>query len=176
MKEKTEGIDTGAKSDVSQQYLEGQLTQFTSATLYRILREKNVPNRSKLTKKTQRAKALAPLLTINDLKKLGISPEPQSRENSSGNNAKESRLKFSLLGERKDDPVLGIDVHKRNLAWAVADPSGIIDEGTVTNDEQGRSSLLQICRRYNVCGAAMESTAEYWYPVYWDLRGSPGAI
>ena len=167
--EKAEEIETDAKRPVSQQNLEGQLSQFTSATLYRILREKNVPNRSKLTKKTQRAKALAPLLTSDDLKELGILPNPQKHANSGGNNPKESTLKFSLLGKRKDDPVLGIDVHKKNLTWAVADPRGVIDEGTVTNDQQGRRSLLQICRRYKVCGAAMESTAEYWYPVYWDL-------
>jgi transposase len=72
-------------------------------------------------------------------------------------------------GKRANEPVLGIDVHAKPLAWAVIDPNGIVEEIVTENSTTGVNSIITACRMHGVKMVAMESTAEYWLLPYWQL-------
>lgn len=72
-------------------------------------------------------------------------------------------------GKRWEEPVMGIDIHKKPLAWAVVDPSGIVDERETENTLDGIHTIITACKARGIKTVAMESTGEYWLLAYWTL-------
>ncbi|MHA1679787.1 MAG: hypothetical protein ACTSUE_02185 [Promethearchaeota archaeon] len=105
------------------------LQNLTTATLYKLLKLKNVPLRSKLRKKEDRVEALVGIVTVENLEDIGIKTDgivagqsihPEARAlDKSRKNPKITR------GKRFDTPVAGIDVHSHNLVVAIATNEGI---------------------------------------------------
>ena len=139
------------------------LQSCTAAKLYKILQLKKVPLRSKLRKKTERVDALVPILSPSELEELGLkinNPKPLP----------DAPIMEEGTGLRKNTPVMGVDVHRDTLVWAIADPSGITQEGSLTNDTGGIQTLIATAKMYRVSIVAMESTAELWVPLCWGLQ------
>ncbi|MHA1660018.1 MAG: IS110 family transposase, partial [Promethearchaeota archaeon] len=144
-----------------------ELVLLRSAELYKLLRLKNVPGRSKLEKKAARAAALEGIVTHGDLKSLSISV-PQVIEVYKPRKVKKRPIKPGK-GERIDEPVGGMDVHKDTLFAAIATPAGIKDEKVFRNKESGIKDLINYFKFHGVEHAALESTAEYWLKAFWKL-------
>jgi transposase len=143
------------------------LNKLTSAKLYKLLQLKKIPNRSKLGRKAARAAALEGIATHGDLKSLNISA-PQEVEVYKPRKAEKKPIKPGK-GERINDPVGGMDVHKDTLFVAVATPAGIKDEHVFMNTENGIKDLINYFRFHDVEHVALESSAEYWLKVFWKL-------
>jgi len=158
-----------------------ELRKLSTASLYSLLKLKNVPSRSKLRKKDARVKALEGMVQRSDLKKAGIEAPPGMvleckpihpvivpdyiREH------REIHDKINPgSGKRLNDPVGSIDVHAETLVYAIADPSGIIKKGIVANERGGIDDLARVLHHHGVVYVALESTAEYWLKLYWALR------
>lgn len=144
-----------------------ELELLKSAELCKLLRLKKVPGRSKFTRKAARATALEGIATHGDLMSLNILP-PQKLEVYEPQKAEKKLIKPGK-GERIDEPVGGMDVHKDTIFAAVANPAGIQDEKTFRNKESGIEDLINYFTFHGVKHAALESTAEYWLKVFWKL-------
>jgi len=144
-----------------------ELELLKSAELYKLLRLKKVPGRSKLGRKAARATALEGIATHGDLMSLNISP-PQEIDVYEPRKAEKKPIKPGK-GERIDDPVGGLDVHKDTIFAAVATPAGIKDEHVFRNKESGIKDLINYFEFHGVEHAALESTAEYWLKAFWNL-------
>lgn len=144
-----------------------ELDILRSAELNKLLRLKKVPGRSKLTRKAARAAALEGIVTHGDLLRLNISP-PQEVEVYEPRKAEKKPIKPGK-GERIDEPVGGMDVHKDTLFAAIATPAGIKDEKVFRNKENGIKDLINYFEFHGVEHVALESTAEYWLKVFWKL-------
>ena len=138
-----------------------------SADLLNILRLKKIPGRSKIGRKAARAAALEGLVTYEDLEFLNI-PVPEKLKVFTPKKAETEFLKPGR-GERTDQPVGGMDVHKDTIYAAVAKPVGIVDQRVFVNKESGIQDLLTYFEFYGVKHAALESTAEYWLKMFWTL-------
>jgi transposase len=138
-----------------------------STELCKLLRLKKVPGRSKLTRKAARAAALEGIVTHGDLKSLNFSP-PREVEVYEPRKAEKKPIKPGK-GKRIDEPVGGMDVHKDTIFAAIATPAGIKDEKTFRNKENGIIDLIHYFEFHGVEHAALESTAEYWLKVFWNL-------
>ncbi len=158
------------------------LSELSTATLYKLLQLKKVPGRAKIRKATARAEALSGMVTAGDLDALGI---PVSKDSTMLPQARDLHVdlpdfirehhemyeKFKPgTGKRIDEPVGGIDVHADNLTYAIADPGGIITADFVGNEQIGIKHLAHVLREHGVTCVAMESTAEYWLKLYWQLH------
>lgn len=153
--------------------IHGPATSFTpileglsSAILYKLLIHKNIPGRSKIRTKKNRVQTLAPLINLDDLRTFGISipaPQPEKPFWTFTNEG---------AGIRKEEPVIGIDMHRDTMVWAIANPNGIVGEGMFPNTEKGHQLLIDLCRSSQISMAVMESTAELWLPAYWALHDS----
>jgi len=144
-----------------------ELVLLRSAELSKLLRLKKVPGRSKLTRKAARAAALVGIVTQGDLLSLNISP-PQEVEVYEPRKAEKKPIKPGK-GERINEPVGGMDVHKDTLFAAIATPAGIKDEKVFRNKENGITDLINYFEFHGVEHVALESTAEYWLKVFWKL-------
>lgn len=138
-----------------------------SAILLKLLRLKNVPGRSKMSKKAARIVVLEGIVSYEDITGLGVSI-PGSRKKSKPKKSIEPILKPGR-GVRLQVPVGGMDVHKDVLAVAVATPKGIESERNFVNDVKGIESLIQFLTSHSVKHVAMESIAEYWQKPCWIL-------
>lgn len=144
-----------------------ELNKLTSTQLTRLLRLKNVPGRSSLKKKAQKLRALEGIITRSDLEQLdGCAPI----------NAKTVRVKNVITspitpgeGVRLEGNVGGVDVHKKILAVAVAGSTGILDERSFVNHHESIEDLIKFLIYYKVTHVGMESTAEYWQKLAWQL-------
>jgi len=144
-----------------------ELELLRSAELCKLLRLKKVPGRSKFTRKPARATALEGIITYGDLSSLSISP-PREVEVYEPQKAEKKPIKPGK-GERIDDPVGGMDVHKDTIFVAIATPAGIIDEKVFRNKEGGIIDLINYFEFHGVEHVAIESTAEYWLKTFWKL-------
>lgn len=144
-----------------------ELELLRTTELYKLLQLKKVPGRSKLRKKGARAAALEGIVTHGDLRMLNISL-PQEKKVSTPRKAEKKPLKPGR-GQRLDDPVGGLDVHKDTIYAAIATPAGIKTEHVFKNRESGIKDLLNYFKFNGVEHAALESTAEYWLKVFWKL-------
>ena len=144
-----------------------ELNKLTSAILMKILSLKKIPGRSKFKRKAARAAALEGIVTYGDLKGLNISP-PHEAEVYEPRKAEKKPIKPGK-GERIDEPVGGMDVHKDTIFAAVAIPAGIANEKTFRNQESGIKDLINYFKFNGVEHAALESTAEYWLKAFWKL-------
>jgi transposase len=69
--------------------------------------------------------------------------------------------------------VAAIDVHKASLVVIVIDesaPSEVIAERTFLNSRSGARQLSEWLRGHKVTAVVMESTAQYWWPVWVELE------
>lgn len=170
-KNKKEGYNVPNKPELA--YPKGKLLAraelelLRSAELYKLLRFKKVPGRSKLKRKAARAAALEGIVTHGVLKSLNVSL-PQEIEVYEPRKAEKTPIKPGK-GERIDEPVGGMDVHKDTIFTAVANPAGIKDEHVFRNKENGIKDLINYFKFHGVEHAALESTAEYWLKVFWKL-------
>lgn len=157
------------------------LSKLSTADLYNLLQLKNIPGRSKITKKADRVKTLDGMIRASDLEQAGIALPP-------GLNAgyvpiyttdtpfyiKEYREIQEMLqpgsGNRINEPVAGVDVHLDTLVYAIAGPRGVIKQGLVANDQEGIEALAMVFKQHGALHVALESTAEYWLKLYWGLR------
>jgi transposase len=158
------------------------LSQLSTALLYKLLQQKKVPGRTKIRKVEARAKALAGMVTVGDLKALGIDvPEDATMPRHTSkihvdipDFIKEHHEMYEKYkpgtGKRIDEPVGSIDVHEATLVYAIANPKGIVAADTVGNEHNGMQHLAQVFREHGVTCVAMESTAEYWLKIYWLLH------
>lgn len=144
-----------------------ELNKLRSTELMKLLRLKKVPGRSKLNRKAARAAALEGIVTHGDLLSLNISP-PQELEVYEPRKAEKKRVNPGK-GERINEPVGGMDVHKDTLFAAVATSAGIKDEHVFRNNESGINDLINYFKFHGVEHAALESTAEYWLKAFWKL-------
>jgi transposase len=144
-----------------------ELDLLRSAELGKLLRLKNVPGRSKLTRKAARAAALEGIVTRDDMMSLNVSL-PQKVKVYEPQKAEKKPIKPGK-GERINEPVGGMDVHKDTIFTAVATPAGIKDEKVFRNEESGIKDLINYYKFHGVKHAALESTAEYWLKVFWKL-------
>jgi len=155
--------------------IHAMLEQLTAANLEQLLRNKKVLGRSKLTKKVSMIKALEGLFTPEDFKPYDLgyhSSENMSKSQPMGTDHRSQVISMyrEKEGRRKTQPVLGMDIHKNQITYATATPEGIQYEGIVENTPDGINSLIQLYRNIGACIGAMESTAEYWVPVYWQMQ------
>jgi len=150
-----------------------ELNKLTSANLYKLLQHKNVPNRSKLTKKVQRINALVGIITYGDIEEKGFSINEQKAisqsEVSKPNHNRKNRDKAIGKGVRFTSEVGGIDVHRSTLVVAIANNNGIKARKSVPNDDDGITDLIRFFTQHCVTHCALESTAEYWLKVFWQL-------
>ena len=72
-------------------------------------------------------------------------------------------------GRRFHGHVMGVDVHSEELAFCIIDEGKILKEGMVANTKRSRQELIELCRVFQVESVAMESTADYWRQLTWDL-------
>ncbi len=165
--EKTLNPSTGMANPNGEVVERAELNKLTSALLMKILSLKKIPGRSKLNKKAARVAALEGIVTHGDLISLNVSP-PQAVEVYEPRKAKKRPIKPGK-GERIDEPVGGLDVHKDTLFAAVATPAGIKDEKVFRNKESGIKDLINYFKFHGVEHAALESTAEYWLKAFWKL-------
>jgi transposase len=147
------------------------LGKLSTAKLYKLLQLKNIPGRSKISKKGSRIKALLGLVTsadlaVVDVKESGLPSPPPKMSPSTGTRPQSSAGK----GVRLDESVMGIDVDSETLVCVLAGPTGLGSEHIVPNDERGTSDLVALCQFLGVAQVAMESTGEYWLRAYWALR------
>jgi len=143
------------------------LMSLRSAELYKLLKLKKVPGRSKFTKKAARAAALEGIVTYGDLKDINLSLTPKM--NIFEPQKAERKPVKPVKGKRLDVPVGGMDVHRDTINAAVADPSGIISERVFRNRENGIRDLINYFRFHGVSHAAIESTSEYWLKMFWKV-------
>ncbi len=165
--EKTLNPSTGMANLNGEVVERTELNKLTSALLMKILSLKKIPGRSKLNKKAARVAALEGIVTLGDLIRLNISP-PQAVEVYKPRKAKKRPIKPGK-GERINEPVGGMDVHKDTLFAAIATPAGIEDEKVFRNKESGIKDLINYFKFHGVKHAALESTAEYWLKAFWKL-------
>jgi len=144
-----------------------ELELLRSTELYKLLRLKKVPGRSKFTRKAARAAALEGIITHGDLLSLNIS-HPQEVKVYEPRKAEKKPIKPGK-GKRIDEPVGGMDVHKDTLFVAIATPAGIKDEKVFRNKESRIMDLINYFEFHRVEHVALESTAEYWLKVFWKL-------
>jgi len=172
-KTKKEGYNVPNKPELAVQtgklLARAELELLRSAELCKLLRLKKVPGRSKLTRKAARAAALEGIVSHGDILLLNISP-PQEITVYEPQKAEKKPIKPGK-GERINEPVGGMDVHKDTIFAAVATPAGIKDERVFRNKESGILDLINYFKFHEVEHAALESTAEYWLKVFWKLTG-----
>lgn len=72
-------------------------------------------------------------------------------------------------GKRKQGPIMGIDVHKRILAYCILTETRILSEGEIVNDTSGRNQVLQLVNRFKVRAIALEATSQYHFPLMFQL-------
>jgi|GEM_PF-2576805 len=68
--------------------------------------------------------------------------------------------------------VAGIDVHKEFLEVAYRLPSGRIETKQVEYTPKGISRLIKLLRRHGITDVYMESTGDYYLPLYYALKGA----
>jgi transposase len=149
-----------------------------SITLKKLLAEKKVKYRSKLTSKEQMISVLSPIVTNEDLNKimtdLGINlPIPtqnQFAKESPVIQQNEDTFNYPKEGMRYNGAVMGVDVHKDTLVCAIVDSTGIVYEKMFENSVIGFESILKLIRTYHCEAVAMESTGEYWFKFSWFLQ------
>jgi transposase len=151
------------------------LGQLTAVNLEKLLRTKKVLGRSKLTRKDTMIPALEGLITADDLKSYNQSSNPKEDAKNVdvvpiNHCSKVISLHQEVEGRRKTLPVLGMDIHKGQITYAVVSPEGLLHEGVTENTSDGISTLIQLYHNVGACIGAMESTAEYWLPVYWQMQ------
>lgn len=159
----------GLVPDGLEAHIRATLQGCTTAKLYKLLQLKNVPLRSKLRKKADRIEALTPILTPSELEEFGIEIICAPNESAKTRKKKEQKREEGK-GKRRNNPVMGVDVHRDTLVWAIADPMGIKNEGTLSNTGDGIRSLISAVKKNKVEIVAMESTAELWVSLYWALH------
>jgi hypothetical protein len=79
------------------------------------------------------------------------------------------------MSSTKDEVVAGIDVHKTMLAVVVARPGQNETEYVSAKFGAGQWQLKELTdwlRKLGVGRVAMESTAQYWKPVWYALESS----
>lgn len=147
------------------------LRQLKSVTLRKLLKDKKVLHYSKYRKKASMARVLESFVTVEEVKAL-IAGKKQPARTVALPAEKPVVItdpRLRVEGKRWDEPVLGIDVHAKPLAWAVVGPSGLVDEHVTENSILGINSIIAACKKHGVKMVAMESTAEYWLLPYWQL-------
>jgi transposase len=152
-----------------------KLGQLSTANLSKLLQLKKVLGRSKFHKKSDQIRVLSGLVSMEDLLPFIPNLESPSSQNKFTKKALDNRQQvINLLKEgegcRHQLPVLGLDIHKGQITYAVATPAGILSEGVVENSAEGIKTLIALYRNENICIAAMESTAEYWVAPFWELQ------
>lgn len=148
------------------------LGRLPAVVLRRLLKEKKVLGRSKLKAKDVMIRALEGLIDAADIDLVLLQARPRT-ETIVAETIAQSKHDGSMLyleGNRWEEPVMGIDVHKVTLAFAIATPAGVIKEGLTENTLEGLAVLVQACRLNQVAIVAMESTAEFWLLPYWTLQ------
>src|SRR5271157_188639 len=147
------------------------LGRLSVVRLRRLLVEKKVLYRSKCKTKSAMIHALQGVMDISEIESIVEQlPAPLAtpvREASPVQSYIDLVLRAE--GRRWNDPVMGIDVHKEPLAWAVVTPEGILGEAMTENNTGGIGTVIAACRNYGVKMVAMESTSEYWLLSYWLL-------
>jgi len=68
--------------------------------------------------------------------------------------------------------VAGIDVHKGFLEVAYRLPSGRIMTRRIEYTPKGIDRLIRLLRRHNITDVYMESTGDYYLPLYYTLKGA----
>jgi len=66
----------------------------------------------------------------------------------------------------------GIDVHKDFLEVAFRDLSDNVKVVKIEYTPKGLNKLIKLLRRYSITDAYMESTGDYYLPLYYALRGA----
>jgi transposase len=158
------------------------LQRLTTAQLKMLLQKNKILHRSKLKTKSQMITALLPYLHLNGVK---VADPPKSEESpplstpSPGpkipirsTHALAGRPRNEIVARRYNEPVMGIDIHKDTLAYAIVNPSTIVQAGEIENSDDGVTRLLNIGRKYGVVMVGMESTSEYWLPVHWTFQSA----
>jgi transposase len=150
------------------------LENLTTATLYKLLKLKNVPLRSKLRKKEDRIEVLRGTVSAGDLAKVGVKSGkiidvPRVHPLAEKRDAARDII-HPGDGKRLDVPVAGIDVHSKYLWMAIATSIGIIWQGTFENTRVAIADMICKLKHHGVEHVAMESTAEYWLKACWALE------
>lgn len=73
-------------------------------------------------------------------------------------------------GQRKTGPIMGIDVHKRELACCIVSETQILREVTTRNTKPGIAVIIALCREYQVRSVGMEATSQYHFPLMFALE------
>ncbi len=147
------------------------LGRIPTVKLRRMLKDKKILNRSKLRTKDMMVNALCGLVDVAELEKNGYKSKKKitlpvvARENPERKNM----VMWRKEGKRWNEPVMGTDIHKDVIAWAVVSPEGLVKEGMLENTIDGLQVLIQLCNAECIAMVAMESTAEYWLLPYWEL-------
>lgn len=150
------------------------LENLTTTTLYKLLKLKNIPLRSKLRKKKDRIEALRGSVTAEDLVGVGINTTGMVL----GPVVHPGALALDVArdtihpgdGKRLDVPVAGIDVHADFLWVAIATMDGITWSGKFNNTRKSIEDMALVLIHHDVAHIAMESTAEYWLKPCWGLE------
>lgn len=158
-------LHTGMANPNTELARRAELNKLTSTLLSKLLSLKNVPGRSKLTRKAQKISALEGMITLSEITHLNVNNSKKTKLV----RVKEVSKVKSGEGIRLNEPVGGVDVHKRILAVAVASPNGILTEREFMNDHESIDDLIKILLYYKVKHVGMESTAEYWQKLAWKL-------
>jgi transposase len=146
------------------------LMEFKTAALYKLLRQKKIPGRSKITTKAARARTLDGMVTPADVAEAGLTlPTPRAPAPPAGP-APGAPPARPGLGCRLEVPVVGIDVHKDTLWLAAATPDGIAGVTCVPNTNAGIRDAIRYCVKHGARHVGLESTAEYWLKAHWAFR------
>jgi transposase len=151
-----------------------ELENLTTATLYKLLKLKNVPLRSKLRKKEDRIEALRGVVSAGDLANVCVKPGDivvaSTPHPLAGTRDAARDLIRPGNGKRLDVPVAGIDVHSKYLWVAIATCAGVIWRGIFDNTRVAIADMIRKLKHHGVAHVAMESTAEYWLKACWALE------
>jgi transposase len=161
------------------------LLQGLSTTQLRtIMQVKKVLHRSKCKTKAQMVAALRPFVPSKSrippstiqTKNIEVS-SPSDSSTSEGTRIGDFKKCPTVtinghIATRFINPVMGIDIHKDTLAYAIVNPTTVLVAGEMANTDEGVSQLLKFCQKYNVEMVGMESTSEYWLPVHWTFQSA----
>lgn len=150
------------------------LESLTTACLYMLLKQKNLPNRSKLRTKESRINALEGIISNHDLIAIGVKADIIDVEANVRKHVRELESTRDQIrpgkGKKLGIPVAGIDVHSDVLEVAIANDEGITWRGSFMNANESINDLILAFKSRCIKHVAMESTAEYWLKPYWILH------
>ncbi|HHE39904.1 MAG TPA: hypothetical protein ENL10_00185, partial [Candidatus Cloacimonetes bacterium] len=178
---------------------EEELMTLTTRQLRQCASEKELQGRSKLKYKRDLVQALTSMVTCAEIaQKKGIAlPSPKTMSDASRDKKKTTSKKKKVKNQKKvirlkqnqqetsldtsskrltigngarfNGHIMGVDVHSEELAYCIVNETYILKEGMLPNTPHGRKEIIALCQYFDVQSVAMESTADYWRRLNWDL-------